>query len=261
MRSRVELIYDQACPNVEQSRAALLKAFAQVGLAPAWKEWDSRSSDSPAYARSFGSPTILVDGNDVVGHTPSDDPECCRVYDNTAGGSVRGVPPIHAIAEALKVHASQDAAGPADGGQGRHWSRPFAAVPGVGAALLPVGICPACWPAYAGLLSSLGLGFLLETTYLLPLTGALFLFALVSLAYKARSRRGYGPLGVGVAATTMALLGKFAVSSNLLLYLGLALLVGASLWHAWPRKTATGSCPQCASQVSVSSEHAHSEES
>ena len=152
-------------------------------------------------------------------------------------------------------------AGRADGTSGRDWSRPLAVVPGMGAALLPVGICPACWPAYAGFLSSLGLGFLLETTYLLPLTGALFLIALANLAYRARSRHGYGPFGLGVIATTLALVGKFAMASDFLLYLGLALLVAASLWHAWPRRAATGSCPQCASQASVSSDHAHAEES
>jgi|GEM_PF-2330127 len=33
----------------------------------------------------------------------------------------------------------------------------------------PQGRCPACWPAYAGVLSALGLGFLLESAYLLPM--------------------------------------------------------------------------------------------
>jgi mercuric ion transport protein len=33
------------------------------------------------------------------------------------------------------------------------------ALPGVGVSLLPKLTCPACWPAYAGLLSSVGLGF------------------------------------------------------------------------------------------------------
>jgi hypothetical protein len=36
------------------------------------------------------------------------------------------------------------------------------------------GVCPACWPAYAGILGSLGLGFLLDSTSLLPVTVALF---------------------------------------------------------------------------------------
>jgi hypothetical protein len=42
----------------------------------------------------------------------------------------------------------------------RTWKQNLLAVPGIGLSLLPKIACPACWPAYAGLLSSLGLGFL-----------------------------------------------------------------------------------------------------
>jgi hypothetical protein len=57
----------------------------------------------------------------------------------------------------------------------RTWKQNLLAVPGIGLSLLPKVACPACWPAYAGLLSSLGLGFLVSTAYLLPMTAA-FLF-------------------------------------------------------------------------------------
>ena len=58
---RVELIYDIECPNVQNTRKALLRGFAQAGLQPAWMEWDRKSPDSPSYVRSYGSPTVLVD--------------------------------------------------------------------------------------------------------------------------------------------------------------------------------------------------------
>lgn len=133
------------------------------------------------------------------------------------------------------------------------WFRTLTVLPGAGMSLLPIGACPACLPAYTGLLSALGLGFLLDATYLFPVTGSLFAIALATLAHRARSRRGYGPLGLGITAASVALLGKFALSSDSLLYVGLALLVGASVWNAWPRKSAsTGSCAECASQVPVS---------
>ena len=104
-----------------------------------------------------------------------------------------------------------------------------------------------CWPAYAGLLASLGLSFLLKASYIFPVTAALLLLALAALAYGARSRRRYGPLAVGVVGAGLALVGKFAFSVDLLLYLGLALLVAASLWNSWPRYTApAGSCALCA---------------
>src|SRR3954462_8565336 len=37
-----------------------------------------------------------------------------------------------------------------------------AALPGIGFSLLPKMLCPACWPAYAGIVSALGLGFLIS---------------------------------------------------------------------------------------------------
>lgn len=60
--------------------------------------------------------------------------------------------------------------------------RLFGALPGMGAALMPVGACPACWPLYAGLLGSVGLAFLLDASYLLPLTAGFLALALGSLA-------------------------------------------------------------------------------
>ncbi len=55
------------------------------------------------------------------------------------------------------------------------WKQDLLALPSVGFSMLPKLACPACWPAYAGLLTSLGLGFLVSAAYLLPLTVA-FLF-------------------------------------------------------------------------------------
>ena len=48
------------------------------------------------------------------------------------------------------------------------WRSSLATLPGIGLAFLPKIACPACWPAYAGLLSSLGLGFLLDVRWLFP---------------------------------------------------------------------------------------------
>lgn len=130
--------------------------------------------------------------------------------------------------------------------RGFSWRQFVGTIPGLGASLLPVGACPACWPAYAGVLSAVGLGFLLESTYLLAATVAFLLIALASLAYKASSRRGFGPLYLGAFGSAVALVGKFTLSLDSLLYLGLAVLVGASLWNAWPRAAASaGSCPAC----------------
>lgn len=137
-----------------------------------------------------------------------------------------------------------------------------ATLPALGASLLPVGACPACWPIYTALLGSLGAGFLLEAHYLLPLSTALLALAVFALAWKAPSRRGYGPTLLGLLASAIALAGKFASSSDPVLYLGAALLISAALWNAWPHSAAAAvSCPACARQDQLSENRAHEMES
>lgn len=70
MTYRVELVYDSDCPNIGQTRAALLQAFAQAGISASWVEWDQKAPESPAYVREYGSPTILVNGKDVADLLP-----------------------------------------------------------------------------------------------------------------------------------------------------------------------------------------------
>lgn len=248
MTARVELIYQDSCPNVEEARAALRAALIRTRHRPRrWTEWERGAADAPEHARRYGSPTVLVDGRDVMGVAPGDGSESCRVY---RGG--RGVPPVDAIVAALA----------AGGVPASRWSRILAVVPGTGLALLPIGACPACWPAYAGLLGSLGLGFLLESSYLLPLTGVFLGLALIALGYRAKERRGYGPLALGAGAAALTLLGKFALASSAALYSGLALLIGASIWNAWPPGAALpGTCGRCASQGSGPNEPGASEKS
>jgi hypothetical protein len=120
------------------------------------------------------------------------------------------------------------------------------ALPSVGFSMLPKLACPACWPAYAGLLSSVGLGFLISTAYLLPLTAAFLFLAVAALVFRANKRRGYGPFVLGLVAGSAVLLGKFAWESKLTMYGALGLLVVASLWNAWPLHNGeAATCPEC----------------
>ena len=127
----------------------------------------------------------------------------------------------------------------------RDWRASVAMVPAIGMSLLPKVACPACWPAYAGFLGSVGLGFLIDTTYLLPLTGLFLAFAVGALGFHARRRRGLGPLVLGIVASTVVLGGKFGVDSDWAMYAGLTVLVGASVWNSWPIKN-IGACQSCA---------------
>jgi hypothetical protein len=113
-------------------------------------------------------------------------------------------------------------------------------------AVLPKFACPACAAAAIGILSSLGWGYLLTATYLLPVTAALLALALGALAFRASTRQGYGPFLVGIAAAAVVLVGKFELESGFLMYVGVGLLVVSSVWNAWPRRAAAVvSCVNC----------------
>lgn len=235
----IELIYDADCPNVPATRAHLTQALQAAGLPVHWREWDRAAPDAPVYARRYGSPTVLIDGHDAAGVPPSDAPSC-RIYQDHAGAT-RGVPAVELLDTALMQAAL--------GGNG---DKPVirklnvvALLPAIGAALLPKLTCPACWPAYAGLLSALGVGFFDYTPWLMPLTLVFLIFTLGTLAWGARKRRGYGPLAVGLAATAIIVVGKFGYDADSAIYLGVAILVGASLWNAWPRTIQNAACPAC----------------
>jgi len=127
------------------------------------------------------------------------------------------------------------------------WQTCKAITPGIGVSILVAAKCPACWLAYAGLLTMPGVAWLLGETSLMLLTVGLLGIALVSLAYRAKDRRGYRPLALGIVAASLILLEKWWMPSPWLLALGLALLVGTSLLNAWPRQAiALDSCAACA---------------
>jgi mercuric ion transport protein len=117
------------------------------------------------------------------------------------------------------------------------WKQITSTLPGIGVSVLPKVVCPACWPAYAGVLSALGLGFIpLSTKYLLPLTAGFLIVAVAALGFRARRRRGFFPMLLGVPASAVVLYGKFSLESNLVMYTGLAALIAASVWNIWPQK-------------------------
>ena len=229
---KVEFIYDSDCPNVAAARSQLMKAFSKAKLPASWREWDRSAEDSPSYAKSFGSPTILVDGKDVTGENVETGGNCCRIYRGSDGKNA-GVPAISLIERALlkgvKIKSNR--------------AKFFAAIPGIGLVMLPKLTCAACWPAYAGIMSSLGIGFFNYTEYLLPITIIALLIALGALLYRAKQRWGYGPFFIGIIASFIMVLGKFVYESNVALYTGVVLIFIASLWNSWPRKSK--SCSAC----------------
>lgn len=243
--NKVELIYDKACPNVAATRANLLLAFSKLGMMPQWDEWDRNAAESPEYTRRFGSPSILVNGKDIAGVVTASDANSCRVYLGT-GNENKGVPSLELITSALARSAQNKATATKAGVLGG-----VALGPGIFTAILAKAACPLCYPAIAGLLSSVGLGFLFTGTYMLALTAALLGVVLFGLGYKARERRGHSPLAVGAIAAFVVMLDRLTLTSDSLLYLGIAGLTAASIWNLIPKKVLrNNSCSSCVTSKS-----------
>ena len=218
----VELIYDADCPNAAQARSLLIRAFMQCGVSARWQEWERSAPGSPEHVRHYGSPTILVDGRDVAGTEAISGTGACRVYSD-AQGRLSGIPPLEAVYAALMKAA------PADPLKRTRWQAFAAAFPAFGVALLPKLTCPLCFPAYAAILSALGIEFIDYTPYLLPLTAIFLAVAMGVLALQARRTGNVTALLLGLAAATVVLLGKFYFEHDWLTTGGVVLLTVAIL--------------------------------
>lgn len=119
--------------------------------------------------------------------------------------------------------------------------------PGIGTAILAKAACPFCYPAIASLLTSLGLGFLFESKYMIFLTLIFLGIVLFGLAFKASSRRGYFPLLLGIISSVTILIGKFIYDTDYIFYLGIGGLLTSSIWNLIPKTNLKkSSCPSCA---------------
>ncbi len=112
-------------------------------------------------------------------------------------------------------------------------------------ALTALPACPACYPAYAGVLSSLGLGALNSVGAQAIITVAFLIAALGALFYRARARRGLGPFVLGLVAAVAVIGSKFVLGWEPGTYGGVAVLIGACVWNAWPAR-AESECVDCA---------------
>ena len=210
----VKLVYDPTCPHVSAARRALLQAFAIVGRPARWTEWRTDSPETPEQLRRLGSPTILVDGRDVVATATEPTGPSCRLY----GDAASAAPSPGEIAKRIRTRSRMSIGGIASGASG------FAAL------MLPAGLCPACLPAYAAVLASVGAGFLLETTYQAPIAAGLFALAIASQSHQARRNGRYAALLLGLTGASMALTGKFILGTPALQYTGLFGFVLSAVW-------------------------------
>jgi hypothetical protein len=99
------LVFDPDCPHVGNARAALAAACREAGVPAVWTEWSSEDQGCPAHARNLGSPTVLVNGEDVAPGphpwTPREAGEGPRARMYRDGDSIVPIPPKRRIALAI----------------------------------------------------------------------------------------------------------------------------------------------------------------
>ena len=240
----VVLLYEGSCPNVREARSNLLRAFSMAKVPASWREVDVDAEDTPEEWRAFGSPTIMVDGQDVGGGAPAEG-ATCRLYEEN--GRLARAPSVDRIVARLRGERHPPAM-PTDSSANKS---AIAAAPGVAIALLPKVFCPACWPAYAAALSALGLGFLMQERYLLPITVVALALATLGIAYRARMRRGYAPAIVAAVGALLLVVGKFVLDSSAATYAATAVFAAAAIWNAWPLRR-SAACSTCVSPTASS---------
>ena len=97
---KVQLLYFQGCPNVEEARKVLRAALGACALMDvAVEELDVEAATTPIELRRWGSPTILVNGVDVAGELAPTGLSC-RLYGE---GKRSGVPPRELVENRLQA--------------------------------------------------------------------------------------------------------------------------------------------------------------
>ena len=132
---------------------------------------------------------------------------------------------------------------------GSHW---FGTVGSVLALLAPKGLCPVCVAASGGVLSSVGLGFLGEDRIIRWVLPVALVVGVCGLAMAARAHRQWWILALGAAGASV-LYGGWFMTNKAVLYVGMALLIAASVFNLRRRR---GAEPQLV-QLRVRKEVSH----
>lgn len=236
----VEYIYENNCPNVELTRSQLLQAFSKLNMKPHWQEWEINDNAAPAYIRQYGSPTILINGEDIDGSGNSKNPQQCRLY-TQPDNSISGVLPIDSIVNAIKA-ATDSNHKIYFTGAGLN----VATIPAIIIALLPKLVCPFCWPLYTGLLGSIGINFFNYTPFLFPLLIVFLILTNSGLVLVARRKKQYAPVYLGGSSSLLILTGKYLSDTDMLIYIGLTGLVMSVIWQSRNKSSGYyGSCSAC----------------
>ncbi|MGH7747745.1 MAG: DF family (seleno)protein [Candidatus Dormibacteria bacterium] len=103
MPPSVDLLWWEGCPSTPRTRELLEELLAEAGLATDTIRMEEVVSEEQARRRGFvGSPTIRIDGRDVVPPPPDEPPSLtCRLY-RLRDGRPSPIPDPDDIREALR---------------------------------------------------------------------------------------------------------------------------------------------------------------
>lgn len=98
---RIQLLVFDGCPLADATRSSLQAALDSLGLGE-FEEIDLLDPATPEALRGWGSPTILVGGEDLTGSSKGN-ALGCRVYEGE-----KGVPGPEMIAEQIRRATASD---------------------------------------------------------------------------------------------------------------------------------------------------------
>lgn len=106
---KIELLWWEGCPSTERALSAVREALAELELDGAEVRMREIETDDDARAAAFvGSPTILIDGVDLV-PAAAEEPIglSCRVY-RRRDGRISPIPDPDDLGEALREAAERE---------------------------------------------------------------------------------------------------------------------------------------------------------
>ncbi len=235
----VELVYDEGCPTLKEARRNLAAAMMKLGLEPHWTEVE-RSSPMATWARSFASPTILVNREDVVGSAV---PGAMAKLESCETDA-RPAPPVAVIADAIARALAREWTWIAAEKQRSSLRDTL---------LITFGCLGCCLPFLVASMASAGLFTYLRSslhspTHAWAVTLPLTALAVIGLYLEGR-KSSYKPFLLGVASVLLLYGGLLAWRLSLLVWIAFALLVCAVGWAVLEHRSRTArgcSSPNCA---------------
>jgi len=106
---KIEILHFECCPNHPLTVERVMQVVHRLGVAADVREVELTQDDDPAAMKFIGSPTVLIDGQDIdpVQRAEAGYGFGCRTF----GGA--GVPPVEMIEQAVR-EASDDDGGDQD---------------------------------------------------------------------------------------------------------------------------------------------------